>query len=195
MIVSRFEKHSMVLNKNFYNQTVKLQFLCEFYMIVLFDNFVIATCCSHGWLDLWCGDIIGGIRRTGLGWSGETGSGEGCCDHRTLRRKTWTEILLIIKESTLLFRNGLRNIKFNWGLVGICCSPERSWRRAARGNIPTCGRGGGASPRSPSCRPPCPPSTRWTWCPRPAGSPRTRSDASSWISEIICGFGSGYCPF
>ena len=51
LIVSRFEKHSKVLNKNFLTK-LKLQFLCEFYMIVLFDNFVIATCCSHGWLHL-----------------------------------------------------------------------------------------------------------------------------------------------
>ena len=69
MIVSRFEKHSMVLNKNFYNQTVKLQFLCEFYMIVLFDNSVIATCCSHGWL--WISGVVTSLVGSGeLAWDG-----------------------------------------------------------------------------------------------------------------------------
>lgn len=63
-------------------------------MIVLCDSFVYCRYCNllparvAGGGDIM---MISGLRRTGPGWSGETGSGAGYCDHRTSRRKTWTE--------------------------------------------------------------------------------------------------------
>ena len=85
-------------------QSVKLQFLFEFYMIVLCDSFVLQilqlVAGTGGW---WWGHQTPGLRRTGPGWSGETGSGAGYCDHRTSRRKTWTEMKTLLTSFKLIF--------------------------------------------------------------------------------------------
>ena len=156
----------------------------------------IATCCRHGWL------VMGTSSHQVISASGELardgvvrqvqGRVTVTTEHRGGRHELKGKIFKIFLKfyfSQLTRRSLNTDLRLGFYL------PERSWRRAALGSILTCGRGGGACPLSPSCRPPCPRSSRWTWCPRRAGNPRTRNDASSWISVTTCGFGFGYCPF